>query len=91
MIDFSWDPSKPCEPDHLLLMAELQPFEFARPEGWNELWLISGGHINPAVTLTLTILGKASWKKIFHYWLAQYLGALAASAVVYGVYYGKYK
>lgn len=28
------------------------------------------------------------WKKLPIYWLAQYLGSLAASATVLGIYYG---
>ncbi|ELT97593.1 hypothetical protein CAPTEDRAFT_125390 [Capitella teleta] len=48
---------------------------------------VSGGHINPAVTLTMCILRKCPWKKLLPYWLAQYLGAFAGAAVVYGVYY----
>ncbi|XP_057370999.1 aquaporin-9-like isoform X2 [Daphnia carinata] len=48
---------------------------------------VSGGHLNPAVTLALAITRKFKWKKLPIYWLAQYLGALAASATVLGVYY----
>lgn len=48
---------------------------------------ISGGHINPSVTLALAVSGRFPWKKLPVYWLAQSLGALVASAVIYGVYY----
>ena len=51
--------------------------------------LLSGGHINPAVTLTMAILGKLSWIKVPVYFLAQYLGAFLGAASVYGVYYGR--
>lgn len=47
-----------------------------------------GGHLNPAVTLALAIARDFSWKFLPVYWCAQYLGALAASATVFGVYYG---
>ena len=50
--------------------------------------LLSGGHINPAVSLTMAILGRLTWFKLLVYMLAQYLGAFVASACVYGVYYG---
>ncbi|EGG11914.1 uncharacterized protein MELLADRAFT_89021 [Melampsora larici-populina 98AG31] len=36
---------------------------------------ISGGHINPAVTLTQALLRGFSWKKVPLYWLAQFTGA----------------
>lgn len=48
---------------------------------------ISGGHLNPAVTLTLCILKKVSWVKLLPYWLGQYLGSFVASCLVYLVYY----
>lgn len=48
---------------------------------------VSGGHINPAVSLAMAILGRLQWKKLPVYWLAQYLGSFAASACVYGIYY----
>lgn len=47
---------------------------------------ITGGHMNPAVTLAMALRGKTSWVKVLPYWLAQYLGAFISSAVVYGVY-----
>ena len=53
------------------------------------LYIITGGHINPAITLAMCILGRTEWKKLIPYWLAQYIGAIAASACIYGVYLGK--
>ncbi|CAG0914408.1 unnamed protein product [Notodromas monacha] len=47
---------------------------------------ISGGHINPAVTLAMALAGKCSWVKVPVFWAAQYIGAFVASAVLYGVY-----
>ncbi|ELT96542.1 hypothetical protein CAPTEDRAFT_164915 [Capitella teleta] len=47
---------------------------------------VSGGHINPAVTLTLCLMGREKWRRLIPYWLAQYIGAFVASACVYGVY-----
>ena len=49
----------------------------------------TGGHINPAVTVALAIIGKFPWKKVPHYLLGQYIGAFWAAIVVFGVYYGK--
>ena len=48
---------------------------------------VSGGHINPAVTVALASLGKFPWRKVPHYMAAQYLGAFIASAVVFLVYW----
>ena len=45
--------------------------------------LATGGHINPAVTVCMAVLGKHPWRKVAHYLAAQYLGAFVASAVVY--------
>nr|CAD7410555.1 unnamed protein product [Timema cristinae] len=47
----------------------------------------SGAHINPAVTVALTLVGKFPKEKVCHYLIAQYLGALAASALVFLTYY----
>ena len=47
---------------------------------------VSGGHLNPAVTLTMATLKKCSWLQVPVYWLAQYLGAFMAAAVVFGIY-----
>ncbi|XP_059484045.1 aquaporin-9-like isoform X2 [Neocloeon triangulifer] len=46
----------------------------------------SGGHLNPAVTLSLALVGKFPFAKIIHYMLAQYLGAFLAAACTYVVY-----
>lgn len=44
---------------------------------------ISGGHFNPAVTLGLMIGGRFDAKDLIPYWLAQVIGAIAASVVLY--------
>jgi aquaporin Z len=43
---------------------------------------ISGAHYNPAVTLAVYLRGKLESKEILPYWIAQVVGALAASAAV---------
>jgi aquaporin Z len=42
----------------------------------------SGGHYNPAVTLGVTLRGKATWAEAGPYMVAQVLGALAAAGIV---------
>jgi MIP family channel proteins len=40
---------------------------------------ISGAHVNPAVTFGVVIAGRMEWIKAISYWIAQFLGALAAA------------
>ncbi|CAE6469465.1 unnamed protein product [Rhizoctonia solani] len=48
---------------------------------------ISGGHINPAVTLAQAIFRGFSWKKVPSYILAQVLGACTGAGLVYANYH----
>ncbi|TFK28497.1 putative aquaporin 4, partial [Coprinopsis marcescibilis] len=48
---------------------------------------ISGGHINPAVTLALATFRDFPWKKVPGYIFAQLLGGIAGAAIVYGNYF----
>ena len=50
---------------------------------------ISGGHLNPAVTLALAAVGKVEWRKVPAYFLGQYLGAFLGSAAIFLIYLGK--
>ncbi|KAL1966294.1 hypothetical protein VTN77DRAFT_4647 [Rasamsonia byssochlamydoides] len=47
---------------------------------------ISGGHLNPAVTFASCVFRKFPWRKFPVYMLAQILGAMCGSAIVYGNY-----
>jgi glycerol uptake facilitator protein len=46
----------------------------------------SGAHLNPAVTIGLAVAGKFESAQVLGYIVAQLLGAMAGSAVVYGFY-----
>ncbi|CAE6462714.1 unnamed protein product [Rhizoctonia solani] len=48
---------------------------------------ISGGHLNPAVTLVQAIFRGFSWKKVPGYMLAQVLGACVGAALIYANYH----
>src|SRR5437868_556871 len=43
---------------------------------------ISGGHVNPAVSLAMAIAGRMGWGEMLAYWTAQVLGALAGAIVL---------
>ena len=47
--------------------------------------------MNPAVTLAFAVVRRLDWFKVPAYWLAQLLGAFIASAIVYGIYYGRFE
>ncbi|XP_054706631.1 aquaporin-7-like [Uloborus diversus] len=48
---------------------------------------VSGGHINPAVTLAFASVKKLPLRKVFWYFLGQYLGGFIASVFVFLTYY----
>ncbi|RXR19436.1 aquaporin family protein [Flavobacterium amnicola] len=43
----------------------------------------SGAHLNPIVTLSLAVLGKFAWSSVPLYILAQFLGAMAGTTLVF--------
>lgn len=47
---------------------------------------VSGGHLNPAVTVALAVHRGFPWSKVAPYALAQTAGAFAASALVFATY-----
>jgi glycerol uptake facilitator protein len=51
----------------------------------------SGAHLNPAVTLSLAFDGSFDWANVPTFILAQVLGALLGSTLVFGYYYHHYQ
>ncbi len=51
----------------------------------------SGAHINPAVTLGLAVSGAFAWEQVPAYILAQLLGAMSGSALVWLFYIDHYR
>ncbi|CAG0888247.1 unnamed protein product [Cyprideis torosa] len=47
---------------------------------------VSGGHMNPAVTLAMGVFGELPWFKVPLYMLSQYAGGFVAAAMVYVTY-----
>ncbi|EFP84756.2 hypothetical protein PGT21_007780 [Puccinia graminis f. sp. tritici] len=47
---------------------------------------VSGGHINPAITLAMAIFRGFPWKKVPIYWAAQLTGSVTGAALTYWNY-----
>lgn len=52
----------------------------------NTLGRASGGHVNPAVTLSLASVGRFPWTRVPGYIIAQFVGAFVAALAIVGVY-----
>ncbi|XP_029365704.1 aquaporin-3-like [Echeneis naucrates] len=62
-------------------------FGFAATLGILVCGQVSGGHLNPAVTFALCLLGRERWKKFPMYFLFQTIGAFFGAAIIFGMYY----
>jgi MIP family channel proteins len=51
---------------------------------------VSGGHINPAVTLAMCLFGRLPWRKLPVYWAGQYFGGFVGSVLLYVTYYSSF-
>jgi glycerol uptake facilitator protein len=52
---------------------------------------VSGGHINPAVTLAAALRRDFPWRRVLPYWGAQLAGAFAGAALVYLDYFEAFR
>ncbi|KAG8199999.1 hypothetical protein JTE90_006238 [Oedothorax gibbosus] len=52
---------------------------------------VSGGHINPGVTVAFAAVGKMPWRKVPAYLIGQHLGGFFAAAIVYFTYYDAFQ
>ena len=48
-----------------------------------------GGHLNPAVTFALCLLGREPWRKSPVYFLFQMFGAFLGAKIIFGMYSGR--
>ncbi|MFD7711325.1 MIP/aquaporin family protein [Streptomyces sp. NPDC059786] len=51
---------------------------------------LSGGHLNPAVTLGVAV-DTGDWDKVWLYWLGQMVGAMLGAALAYLVYFAQFR
>ncbi|XP_036382317.1 aquaporin-3-like [Megalops cyprinoides] len=62
-------------------------FGFAATLGILVCGQVSGGHLNPAVTFALCLLGRERWRKFPVYFAFQTLGAFLGSGIIFGLYF----
>lgn len=59
--------------------------------GWKNFFFFFpslGGHLNPAVTFALCLLGREQWRKFPVYFLFQTLGSFLGAAIIFAEYHG---
>ncbi|XP_078106627.1 aquaporin-3-like [Sander vitreus] len=62
-------------------------FGFAAMLGILVCGQISGGHLNPAVTFALCLLGRERWRKFPMYFLFQTIGAFFGASIIFSMYF----
>ncbi|XP_035386254.1 aquaporin-3a isoform X2 [Electrophorus electricus] len=75
------------EGSHGIFLAVNLAFGFAVTLGILVCGQVSGGHLNPAVTFALCLLGREKWRKFPVYFFFQTLGAFLGAGVIFGMYY----
>ena len=68
--------------DHVGQLGIALSFGFAIVALAYGLGPISGGHVNPAVSLGVFIAGRMTAREMIGYWVAQFAGALAGAALL---------
>ncbi|XP_029019612.1 aquaporin-3a [Betta splendens] len=72
---------------HGIFLTVNLAFGFAATLGILVCGQVSGGHLNPAVTFALCLLGRERWRKFPMFFLFQIIGAFFGAAVIYAMYY----
>ncbi|XP_062874384.1 aquaporin-3a [Trichomycterus rosablanca] len=72
---------------HGIFLAVNLAFGFAATLGILVCGQVSGGHLNPAVTFAVCLLGREKWRKFPVYFLFQTLGAFLGAGIIYGMYH----
>ncbi|XDV20367.1 hypothetical protein PO909_025711 [Leuciscus waleckii] len=62
-------------------------FGFAATLGILVCGQVSGGHLNPAVTFALCLLGREKWRKFPVYFLFQTIGSFLGAAIIFADYH----
>lgn len=75
------------EGSHGMFLTVNFAFGFAAMLGILVCGQVSGGHLNPAVTFSLCVLGREPWRKFPVYFLFQTLGAFLGSGIIFGMYF----
>nr|AVL92588.1 aquaporin-3 [Heteropneustes fossilis] len=75
------------EGSHGMFLTVNLAFGFAATLGVLVCGQVSGGHLNPAVTFALCILGRSKWRKFPVYFLSQTIGAFFGAGIIFGMYY----
>ncbi|XP_037072681.1 LOW QUALITY PROTEIN: aquaporin-9-like [Pollicipes pollicipes] len=52
---------------------------------------VSGGHVNPAVTVALSLAGRCQLNRVLPFVLAQYIGGFIGAALTHGLYFDLFK
>lgn len=52
---------------------------------------VSGAHLNPAVTIGLASIGQFPWAQVPGYIIAQFIGAMLGSGIVWAAYYAHWE
>jgi aquaporin Z len=71
--------------DHVGQLGIALAFGFAIVALAYGLGPISGGHVNPAVSLGVFVAGRMTAREMLGYWAAQFAGALAGAAILAGI------